>query len=309
MFIVDAHTHIFNKIKGMIRSSRIKSLSYGNICLDNEIIRYMQPLAKNISFPVEMLLEYMDWAEIDKAVLLQGIFYGDMNDYVKRAVQRWPKRFIGTAYIDPWSKNGHKKFKCVTEENVFKAVKIDFSTETGLLRLYKDVRLNDDQIEWFWRESARREIVITLDLGYVDTRSYQTEEILDILSNFSDLKIVIAHLGHPPIKQENNIQIMQKWEKQVLLALNPNVWLDMAALPAYVPDEDYPYPSACRLLQIAIELVGPEKIMWGSDIPGLLINATYHQLINFVTKHCNFLSQGDIAKIMGINALKVYGGG
>jgi len=56
-----------------------------------------------------------------------------------------------------------------------------------------------------------------------------------------------------------------------------------------------------------VEMVGAEKIMWGTDAPGLLTHATYPQLLEFVAVHCNFLARGDVEKILGATAWQVYG--
>ncbi len=91
-----------------------------------------------------------------------------------------------------------------------------------------------------------------------------------------------------------------------MLARNPQVWLDMAALPAY-SNENYPYPTALELLRKAVELIGSAKILWGSDVPGLLNRATYHQLLDYMVQYSEFLSETDRARILGENAAFVYG--
>jgi predicted TIM-barrel fold metal-dependent hydrolase len=95
----------------------------------------------------------------------------------------------------------------------------------------------------------------------------------------------------------------------MLLARRPNIWFDISSLPAYWRTEDYPYPTARQYLRRAVEMVGAEKIMWGTDVPGLLTFATYHQLLGFVARHCDFLSQEDLEGIVGGNAWRVYGEG
>ena len=85
------------------------------------------------------------------------------------------------------------------------------------------------------------------------------------------------------------------------------MWLDTAALPAYLQDEGYPFPSARGYLQTAVDIVGPEKILWGTDVPGLLTIATYRQFVALGFAHTDFLSAADQTKIMGGNALAVYG--
>ena len=123
-----------------------------------------------------------------------------------------------------------------------------------------------------------------------------------------NLRIVIAHLAQPPIDKGHDEHLDRLWQDQVLLARNPNLWFDLSSLPAYWNTEDYPYPTARQYLRRAVEVVGAEKIMWGTDVPGLLTSATYPQLLGFVARHCDFLSSGDLEKVLGGNAWRVYGG-
>jgi predicted TIM-barrel fold metal-dependent hydrolase len=79
-----------------------------------------------------------------------------------------------------------------------------------------------------------------------------------------------------------------------VLGRHANVWFDLAALPAYVA-EDYPFPTARRYLERAVGLIGAERLMWGSDAPGLLGQATYPQLVSYIARHCPFLSAAERA--------------
>jgi hypothetical protein len=80
--------------------------------------------------------------------------------------------------------------------------------------------------------------------------------------------------------------------------------LDTAALHDYLQDEGYPFPSARHYIQNAINVTRPDKILWGTDIPGLLTVATYRHLVRAAYEHTDFLSTGDQAKVLGGNAIK-----
>jgi predicted TIM-barrel fold metal-dependent hydrolase len=149
---------------------------------------------------------------------------------------------------------------------------------------------------------------VTLDLGSIGTPSYQTDAVRSILERHTSLRVVIAHLGHPPPGQSADGASLQAWLDQLQLARTHNVWFDLAALPIYWPAEDYPYATARDCLRQAVEIVGPERLLWGTDVPGLLSYATYEQLLGFLTRHCDFLSPTDLDKVLGANAWEVYGG-
>lgn len=296
-----------NEVKGRTGTGLTRALAFGKVQWgDRQVIRLLPPMSHITSFPAEALLENMDWAGVDKAVLLQGPFYGEMNDYIWQAIKKWPDRFIGAGYVDPRSRNAAETFRCVTDEYGFRLIKLELSEATGLVGLYPDLRLDEEALGWIWEEMQKREIVLTLDLGTVGSKSYQTAGVREIVARHPRLKIVIAHLAQPPMSKRHNDQLDQLWQEQVRLAHHPNVWLDLAALPAYAAFEDFPFATACEYLRRAVEMVGVEKILWGTDVPGLLIHATYPQLQSFVTRHCDFLSSNDLYKIMGGNARCVY---
>jgi len=305
--IVDAHVHIFERIRGLTEAGVTESLSFGKVRWGGKVIRSLPPLAVDTRFPPEVLLEYMDWAGVDKAVILQGPFYGEANLYVRRAVKRWPDRFLGVAYFDPWSKKAPDGLSYLAEELGFNAIKLELREDTGFAGLHPDLRIDDARIEWMWQEVEQRGLVTVLDLGPIGSRGYQTEAVKKVLGNHPALTVVMAHLCYPPVNAQKDEQLNRLWQDQVLLARHPRVWLDLASLPVLDKDEDFPYPSACEFIRQAAELVGSDKLLWGTDIPSLLTAATYPQLLRFVEQYCDFLSDVDRNRILGDNALRVYG--
>ena len=307
--IVDAHAHIVDAVRGRTGAGPTRALEYGRVQLgDGRVIRLLPPLSRTTTFPPEVLLKYMDWAGVDKAVLLQAPFYGEANEYVRQAVRQWPDRFIGTGCFDPRSDGAQETFRRITDDLGFGAVKLELSEATGLVGLYPDLRVDEGALAWFWEEAETRGLVVTLDLGAVGSAGYQTQAVQSVIDRHPDLRVVIAHLAQPPAGRGRDERLDQLWQEQTLLARNPNVWFDLSSLPAYWSDEDYPYPTARQYLRRAVEMVGAGSIMWGTDVPGLLTFATYSQLLGFVARHCDFLSRGDREKILGGNAWRVYGG-
>ena len=267
----------------------------------------LPPLAIKTEFPPEVLIQYMNWAGVEKTVLLQGAFYGECNRYAAEAIRRWPDRLLGQAFLDPWESGARQMFDEAVGELGFRGIKLELSEAAGLSGIHPDLRLDGPDVAWLWKEMAERDLLLTLDLGAIGSRSYQTDAVRSIIKQHPDLRIVIAHLCQPNPAAEHDEAAWALWQEQVALACNPNVYMDTAALPAYLQDEGYPFPSARRYIQNAINVTGPDKILWGTDIPGLLTVATYHQLVRAAYDHTDFLSAGDQAKVLGGNTMKVYG--
>ena len=86
-----------------------------------------------------------------------------------------------------------------------------------------------------------------------------------------------------------------------------NIWFDLSALPYHVQDEEeYPFPSTQRYFDLALSITGPEKLLWGSDIPWLLGTETYAQLVKYGLHLVENLSVGEQELILSENAKHVY---
>ena len=305
--IIDAHAHIMTSVHGATAGGPTRSLSWGKARWGDETIQLLPPFNESTTFPAEALLAHMDWAGVDRAVLLQGPFYGEANAYVALAVERWPDRFVGAFAPDPLASDVRQQVKQCVEEYGLRIIKFELTEPTGLTGRYPDLRLDAPEHSWIFEGAERDGLVVTLDLGNISGSAYQTEAVAAVAERHPDLTIVIAHLAQPPIDEGDNAERNEKWKEQILLGRKANVSFDLSALPAYSADYDeYPYAAARMYIKRAVELIGAEKIMWGSDVPGLLTSGSYRQLLNYVRRHCDFLTDEEMAGLLGLNALRVY---
>jgi predicted TIM-barrel fold metal-dependent hydrolase len=129
---VDTHAHIFPRVRGVVAAGMTRGLSYGRVLVGEMEIRLTPPFCEETICAAEMLLANMDWAGVDKAVLLQGPFYGECNRYVLEAAARCPNRLIGLAYLDPWGLDCRKTFEAIFELPGFRGIKLECSVKTGL---------------------------------------------------------------------------------------------------------------------------------------------------------------------------------
>ena len=307
--IIDAHAHIMTTVKGMTASGPTRSLSWGQARWGEETIQLLPPFSEATAFPAEALLAQMDWAGVERAVLLQGPFYGEANAYVASAVANWPDRFMGAFAPDPLAPDIRPVYKQCVEDYGLHILKFELTELTGLTGLYPDLRLDAPEHGWIFEAAEKDGLVVTLDLGKVGSRAYQTESVAALAERHPNLTFVIAHLAQPPIGvgEDDNAELYEKWREQILLGRRQNVFFDLSALPAYAADfDEYPYVAARGYIKRATELIGAEKIMWGTDVPGLLTSGSYRQLLNYVRLHCDFLSEEEMADVLGLNALRVY---
>jgi len=238
-------------------------------------------------------------------VLTVGVCQGECNAYVLAALARYPERLIGAAYVDPWEPASRTTIAATLDNPLFRAVKLECSEATGLCGIHPQARLDDAAIGWLWPALEERGLVLVLDLGVIGSRSYQTDAVRAIAEHHPALNIIIAHLGQPTPAAEADPARWRLWQEQIVLGRLPNIWFDTAALPAYLPHEGFPYLSAARYLKIALDLIGPTKILWGSDLPGLLGHATYRQLVQLGQFHTQSLTPAEQALVLGGNVHKI----
>jgi hypothetical protein len=258
---------------------------------------------------METLIASMDWAGVDRAVLLQGSFYGEENDYVAAACAAHPDRLSGMAFVDPWAPDARAAFErqaARTGPGAFRGLKLECTEPTGLLGLHPGARLDDAALAWLWKKLEDMGWVLVLDLGLPGSPSYQTDAVRGIATARPGLRVVIAHLGQPGPRVDSHPGKADLWREQLSLGRLPNVWFDMAALPAFHADEGYPWPGAASDLRRAVDLVGPRRILWGTDAPGVLVHGTYPQLRLWAEVALASLAQGERAAIFGENAREVF---
>ena len=109
--IVDAHSHIFPSVNGIIGAGKTTSAGYGNIRVGDQTRRLFPAYNERTEYTVEMLIAHLDWAGVDKAVLLQGTFYGECNAFALEAADRYPDRLFAALHADPWREDYRNAFE------------------------------------------------------------------------------------------------------------------------------------------------------------------------------------------------------
>ncbi|MBD16526.1 MAG: hypothetical protein CMJ72_15440 [Planctomycetaceae bacterium] len=304
--IIDAHAHIFSSVDGLIGQGPVRGLDFGIAQIaDDAPFQLVPPYNKSTTFPPEFLLSNMDWAGVDKAVLLQGSFYGERNEEVLAACQKYPQRFKGAAFFDPWMTSARAEFDRLFGTPLFPILKLELSDTTGLHGLHPGFQLDDPELDWLWAELERREINLTMDLGPVGGPSYQSAAVEKIAARHPNLSIVLCHLGFPTRSMDADPALTAAWVEQIKLGELSNIWFDLSALP-HRAEENYPYPKISEWIRRAVEIVGTEKLMWGTDVPGVTSAGTYPQLLTSYQELLDDFSDSERGRIFGGTAAQVY---
>lgn len=302
--IIDCHMHVIpvwcGARNGIIP---IKGERYGKVRFEGKgIERIMPPSFTNMTVWPEMVLEYMEWTGVDKAVLLQAPLYGVHNEYVSEVLTNHKDKFIaGFGLLDPRDEDASEKVSHLIKNMGFRGIKFEVP----------DVPfwLNDEEYFPIWERIQKEEGILALDLGWnKDDNPYcfQIKQLRELLKHFPQITVVVLHLGVSRLWDQSQKYPFSYLQETLALNEFPNVWFELSGVPLLCEAEEYPYPRAQEIIKVVWEAVGADRILWGTDFPTVLEACTYHQALNLVKRNCDFLSTEDKNKILGENAMRLY---
>lgn len=288
--IIDAHAHLWLKQDTVVDGLPIRTLENGRSLFMGEIRQMVPPFMVDGVNSAEVFLSNMDYAQVSAAVITQEFIDGIQNDYLQEVERKYPNRFL-TCGMCEFRKPGFLVQAVELLNQGFRAIKIP--AQRLLLPEGRISLVNDEMMQMF-RIMEQRGAILSIDLADGDLQVGEMEEIIRECPN---LKIAIGHFG---------MVTREGWEEQIKLARHPNVRIESGGITWLFNDEFYPFHGAIRAIRRAADLVGMDKLMWGSDYPRTITAITYRMSYDFIIKSKE-LSEADKALFLGKNAEQFYG--
>lgn len=300
MKIIDAHAHVVQCIAGFTSRGELRAAGGGMArYADGSQFKMIPDGMGETGVSPESLLKVMDDNGVEKAVLLQGQFFGYQNEYTAQAILKYPKRFVGAASYDPFCNKVEEVKRHLFNGLGFKIVKFEMSDGSGLMAYHNCINLNGEIMRAEYKYACDKGLTLVIDIGRPGGCCWQVDNLAAAAKAFPQLKITICHLLAP---QRGDNELLK--EALYKLAL-PNVWFDLAALAHNQKPETYPYPTAVMHLQTAKEVVGADRLMFGSDMPSTLTRDSYANLKNYIIESGVF-TQPELEKIFYSTAEEIY---
>ena len=300
MRVIDSHVHLVQYIAGTGAGGELRSIGGGMARYANgDTVRMIPEVFGGDSVSPEQILEVMDQNGVEKAVLLQGGFYGFQNLYTWEAMERYPDRFTGAAAYDPWSKDRDGIRRYLFEELGFRIVKFELSEGSGLMSCHPDLRIDGERMEEAFSYASERGHVIAVDIGKCGSGSWQVDALREAVLRHPETRWVACHLLAPSSRDEATFT-----EALKKLAL-PNLWFDLSSVVHNCRPDAYPYPKALHYVELARDLVGADKLMFGTDLPSALKEDVYQNYIGYL-EEAESLSDREKEMIFYENAERVY---
>ncbi len=300
--IVDAHVHVIEHIAGFGRKGEFRAIGNGRArWFDGEEAQIVPNGWGDTSFSYDTLIEIMDAHGISKAVMLQGSFYGFCNEYTFEAQQKYPDRLYGMGTFDPYCYEAPRMMEHLIADFKFRGLKFELSRGFGLMGYHPDFRLDGELMTPVWEFAQQKQLVISLDLGTFGEPSLQLGALITIATRYPGIQFVIEHIFYPGADHFQDVRTALE-----RLTHCENLAFTVASIPNSTLPEPYPYPAACRYIGIAKDIVGADRLLWGSDLPSVAAHNSYAQLIDYI-RESGVFSEQELQKVYADNAIKVYG--
>lgn len=297
MKIIDAHSHLWLRQDTCWDGKPIRTLKNGRSVFLGEEVQMIPPFIIDGQNSAEVFLSNMDYAQVGAAVVVQEFIDGLQNDYLAEVKAKYPERFFVFGMADYLKDGFYEQAKALLTEQMFRGLAIP-----GHRLLNR--HLTDEPMMDMFRLMESEGAMLSITLADGDE---QVGELREVIAECPNLKIAIGHLGmaNPP---QTPCWENQSWKEQIKLARNENVMIESGGITWLYNSEFYPFPSAVRAIREAAELVGMEKLMWGSDYPRTITAITYRMSYDFIVKS-NDLTEHEKQLFLGENAYRFYGFG
>ena len=274
--IIDAHAHLWKKQNGIVNGNPVYDIGGGKSNFGGEIRQMMPAYMTDGENNIERFLANMNYAGVSGAVITQEYIDGNQDEYLLEAKAKSGGRIKICALYEE---------KAMGDISAFDGIKICAGrlADKNLLNHLEPFRIADANGKF-----------ISIDLADGDE---QTEMMNKIAAMFPDLRIAVGHFG---------MVTRDGWLEQIKLAKNKNVFIESGGITWLFNSEFYPYPSAVDAINKSAELVGCDKLMWGSDYPRTMTAITYKMSYDFIVKSSE-ISEENKKLFLGQNAARFYG--
>ena len=285
---------------------------------DDYTKHYYPPGLRNCEFTPDHLISEMDYAGIDAALLHTNPMLGRDSAYQAECVRRFPGRLYSMAPVDEWRIRDdtdaviHELTTAVTEHGLH-AIKFNANGY-----MVDPEPWNDGAYRPFWEAATSLDVPIFFSLSTGPSGAnweasseardgYLNEQriLMRWMDRYPDNVCSITH-GFPyrSFLDGDRIALPEAiWEP----FRNPNLSIEVC-FPVRIGDMfDFPYREVLPAIEEMVDRIGADRLMYGTDMPFQNRHCTYRQSRDHIENYCTFLSEDDLALIMGGTAARVLG--
>lgn len=144
----------------------------------------------------------------------------------------------------------------------------------------------------------------SFDLSY-DLLIYphQLADAVNFCKTCDDQRIVLDHLAKAPLKSDK----IQEWKKEIQkFADLPHVSAKISGIVTEAADQSWTQDQVNEVVEVALAIFGPERLLIGSDYPVVLVNSSLERWVSSFQTALQSLSATEKELIYRNNAIEFY---
>jgi predicted TIM-barrel fold metal-dependent hydrolase len=277
---------------------------------------FFPPNLHNLEYTPHSLIAEMDYAGVDMALLHTDPMLGRDSAFLAHCVQLCPERLRAMAPVDEWRILGEmeeviEEMRTAIQQHHLHAIKFI----PQLAYLTSDEPWDDGQYRPFWQAATELDVPIFFTLGsgpQAMTGNVSTDEQKQgYLNELRILRRWMTRYPHTICSLTHGFPWRLFLEGDRIV-LPEAVWQPFTTQQCYLevcfPVRlgdlfDFPYREVWPTLAEMVERIGADRLLWGTDMPFQNRFCTYRQSRDWLEKYCDFLSQAELAAIMGETAV------
>jgi L-fuconolactonase len=223
----------------------------------------------------EMLLELMKQNGVAQTVIIQVRHYWFDNSYLAAVLKRYPQFFRGVARVNPEDPAAPDHLSRLVKEQGFQGVRLSPAADAS------GDWIRGPLMPPLWKRCNDLQTPMTL-LAPIT----RIPDIQALVERYPDLTVVIDHMADCPVDQPEELN------KLIALARYPKVFVKISHIWS-LSKQGFPWLDAQAHVKRLHQAFGPQRLMWATDWPVCLANATYPQTLAVVREHMDFLNEED----------------
>ncbi|XP_057949673.1 uncharacterized protein LOC131144812 isoform X2 [Malania oleifera] len=247
---------------------------------------------------VDFLLQCMEEASVDGALIVQPINHKFDHSLVTSVLQKYPSKFVGCCLANPAEDgSGVQQLEHLVLKDGYRAVRFNpYLWPSG------QQMTNEIGKALFSRAG---ELGVPVGFMCMKGLNLHISEIEKLCLEFPATIVLLDHLAFckPPTNDEESLSLT----KLLKLSRFPQVYVKFSAL-FRVSRMSFPYQDLSQLLSQVVSSFGANRVMWGSDFPFVVPECGYEKAKEAVLCIANQvpLSSSQLEWIMGKTALQLF---
>jgi len=269
--VVDAHVHCF-------AGSKDKDFPYHKDA----------PYKPAEAATPKALLEAMDGAGVDHAIIVHPEPYQDSHEYLEHCLKQDDKRLKGTCLFFASKEDAPKKLAALAKKCSVVALRVHaYAPE-------RQPPFGKPELKALWKQAADLGLAVQIHFEPRYAPGFEP-----YVKEFAKTTVIIDHLGRPFQGTPKEHKVVLDWAGKY-----KNLIMKVSSLPE---PEKYPHRKIAPVVAGVIEAFGWERLIygggWGAGVSAKAYKAERERIAGYLGR----LSADERAAVLGGNAAKLFG--